>query len=306
MNPRSPPADSDVNIVVEGRALTLSRLQKVLWPSVGFAKGDLVDYYRAVAPAILPHLSGRPVTLARFPDGMEGPAWYQSNCRGRPSWMRVKAIRSRTGETLEYCLIEDVPSLLWVANLATIELHPFLWTEMAPERPTALVFDLDPGPPATITECCRVALRLRALLAEHGLESFPKTSGAQGLHVYVPVDVSHSFEETKRFARTIAAALTDSSPNDDVDRVSKSLRRGKVLVDWGQNDPNRSTIAAYSLRAAPIPTVSTPLTWTEVESATEPPRSGHLRFGPRQVLERLDDLGDLFLPVAEPGQRLPT
>jgi bifunctional non-homologous end joining protein LigD len=303
MNPQSADPHPERDIVLEGRALSLARLEKVLWPGDGFTKGDLIDYYRSVAAVILPHLEGRPVTLARFPDGMDGPAWYQSNCRGHPPWMRTREVRARTGETLEYCVINDLPSLVWAANQATIELHPFLWTESSPEQPTAVVFDLDPGAPATITACCRVALRIRALLEEEGLESFPKTSGAHGLHVYVPISVSHGFEDTKPFARRVAAALAEELPDQVVDRPSKSLRRGRVLVDWGQNDVNRSTIAVYSLRAAASPAVSTPLRWEEVEAGSEGD-PGRLRFGPGEVLDRVDALGDVFWPVMQLRQPL--
>jgi bifunctional non-homologous end joining protein LigD len=295
---------SEMEVVVENRPITLSRLDKVLWPETGFTKGDLIEYYRAVAPALLPHLAGRPVTQARFPDGLDGPAWYQINCRGRPPWMRTRAVPTREGGTVEYCVIDDLPSLVWVANQATIELHPLLWTEERPEEPTAAVLDLDPGPPATIVECCRVALRIRSLFLEQGLECFPKTTGAQGLHLYIPLNTPSRFDRAKDFARGVAAALASKWPEEVVDKPSKGLRKGRVFVDWGQNEPNRSTVAAYSLRSTRVPAVSTPLLWDEVKEAVTAGSAGALGFGPAEVLDRLEALGDLFLPVTQLEQRL--
>jgi bifunctional non-homologous end joining protein LigD len=286
-----------VTIGVGGQRVTLSNLDRVLWPATGFTKRAMLDYYRQVAPALLPHLRDRAVTLARFPEGVTGQGWYQANCRGAPAWVRTHEVRGRTGGLLRYCVLDDLPSLMWAANIGTIELHPFLSTVSRPEEPRAVVFDLDPGSPATLADCVPVALGLRERLEP--LRSFPKLSGHKGLHVIVPV-TGATFDDTKSLARGIAAELAATDPSV-TDRSLRSERVGSVLVDWAQNDPNRSLVAPYSLRATPVPSVSAPLTWEEVERL---PSEG-LRFGPEQSLRRLDDLGDPFAEVAEVRQRLP-
>ncbi len=246
----------------------------------------MIEYYRAVAPVLLPHLRRRPLTLWRFPAGVQARGWWQNECRGAPAWLATVTIRGQ-----RFCVVDDVRSLVWVANLGTVELHPFLARAEALDEPTAVVFDLDPGPPAAVVDCSHVALRLRELLAERGLASFPKTSGSAGLHVYVPLNAPHAYRETKAFARSLARALAEELAERIVDRQARALRPGKVLVDWLQNDPTRSTIAPYSLRAMPFPTVSTPLTWEEVESAQ---RDEDLVFTAPEVVERVERLGDLF------------
>ena len=288
----------------EGRRVRLTNLDRVYWPETGFTKSQLLDYYVRVAPALLPHLRGRPLTLRRFPEGVNGLNWYQVQCRGRPEWLPVRVIRGRRGEPLRYCLVNDLPSLVWVANLGTIELHPFLSLAARFDEPTVLVFDLDPGPPAGLIECCAVAVWLRELLDRLGLVSFPKASGSLGLHVYVPLGSGHTFEQTKAFARGVADALAERRPGVVIDRMTRSLRAGKVLVDWLQNDPTRSTVAPYSLRAMPWPTVSTPLDWTEVDAALTTGRAERLVFGPEEVLDRLARVGDLFRLVLELSQQL--
>ncbi|MCA1826453.1 MAG: non-homologous end-joining DNA ligase [Myxococcales bacterium] len=255
----------------------LKNLDKVMYPQAGFTKGDVVAYYRAVAPALLPHLSGRAVTLARFPDGVEGAGWYQSNCpKGAPKTVEVTRAR-----TVRYCLIDDLEALLWAVNLGTLELHPFLAPAADPDRPRAMVLDLDPGPGAGLAHCCEVAMRLRRLLDPD--PSSVKTSGAKGLHVYVPV--SGTYAETKARARELARALPEHLATD---RHELLHREGKVLIDWRQNDPNRSTIAPWSLRATRVPLVSTPLRWEEL---ADPSR---LAFSPAMALERLERDGDPF------------
>jgi bifunctional non-homologous end joining protein LigD len=289
------------DIEIEGRRLSLSNLDKALYPT-GFTKGDLVEYYIRVAPVILPHLAGRPVTLRRFPDGLDGPTWFQTRCRGRPPWMRTAPIRIRRGEVHEYCLIEDRPSLAWAANQAAVELHPFLWRHEQPERPLLAVFDLDPGPPAGLAEACTVALRLRDLLGEAGLRSFAKASGSRGIHVVVPVHADVTFDRTKSFGREVAGQLAGQDPARITDRLEHPAREGRVMVDWRQNDKMRSTVAPYSLRARRRPVVSAPLTWEEVERGTDEPAS--VELSPDTVLHRVAD-GDLFEPVLELSQRLP-
>ena len=280
-------------------AVQLTSLDRVLYPHTGFTKGDLVDYYRAVAPVLVPHLAQRPLTLGRFPAGVEGRGFAQTECRGAPPWLATQPLRLRNGRIRNFCLVNDLPSLLWVANLGTIELHPFLAHGTSPDEPTVLVFDLDPGPPAGLAECCDTALALRELLAESRLASFPKTSGGVGLHVYVPLNSPHTFEQTKQFARAIAERLAAERPEGVTAKPSKIDRAGKVFVDWVQNDPTRSTVSAYSLRAASRPTVSAPLSWEEVAGRQS------LVVGPGDVVERIGRLGDLFAPVLEVRQTLP-
>jgi len=284
-------------IEVEGRALTLSSLDKVLWPQTGFTKGEMLEYYGAVSPALLPHLHGRPLTMGRFPEGVEGRGFAQNECRGRPDWVATEPIRLRNGVVRNYCLVNDLPSLLWVANQGAIELHPYLWASGDP-RPTALVVDLDPAPPAGLAECRAVALAAREVLREHGLESIVKTSGSAGLHLFVPLDGKAGFPETKPFAGFVSEDLAARLPGLVVTRQTRS-RAGTVLVDWLQNDPMRSTVAPYSLRSTRRPQVSTPVSWHEVEAGVP------LVFGPREVLERLKRVGDLFGPVLELRQALP-
>ena len=287
-------------IEVEGRTLTLSSPERVLWPEARFTKADLLDYYTRVAPTLLPHIAGRPLTLGRFPEGVDRYGWYQTQCRGRPEWMRTR----RVG-TQDYCIVDDLPSLLWAANIGGIELHPLLARAERVEEPTLVVFDLDPGPPAGIVECCAVALALREELVEHDLVAFPKTSGSLGLHVYVPLNAPHVYDETKRFARSVAQALAERYPRLVVDRIAKAVRRGKVFVDWGQNDATKSTVAPYSLRGMPWPVASVPVTWDEVEHAAAARRAEDLTFLAPDVLERVERLGDLFAPVLDLAQTLP-
>jgi bifunctional non-homologous end joining protein LigD len=280
---------------------TPTNLDRVLWPAAGFTKGDMLAYYEAVAPALLPHLAGRPLTLGRFPSGIDGPGFATTECRGRPDWMRTVAVPLRSGEVREQCLVDDLPSLLWVANLGSIELHAFPSRPANLEEPAFVVLDLDPGPGTGLAHCCRVALWLRQALAETGLRAMPKTSGGLGIHLYVPLAPGHGFPEAKSFARDQAARLAAERPDAVTDRRERSARSGRVLVDWVPNGPRSLTVAPYSLRAADLPAVSTPVTWEEVESA-DPRR---LRFGPAEVVERTRTLGDVFRPVLELEQRLP-
>jgi bifunctional non-homologous end joining protein LigD len=270
----------------------LKNLDKPLWPS--FTKGEMIEWYRAAAGAILPHLAGRAVTLVRFPDGVNGAGWYQSNCPRGAS--RTTTVTGPSGKTVRYCLIEDLDALVWAANLGTLEFHPFLARADAPDRPHALVLDLDPAPPAGLAECCAVALELRDRLRP--LECFPKTSGAKGLHLYVPLNGTATYAQTKPFARALAQRLAADRPALVADRPLMAARAGKVYIDWGQNDANRSTIAPWSLRATRVPLVSTPLRWEELKE----PRT--LAFTPARALDRLRRDGDLFRPVLELVQRL--
>jgi bifunctional non-homologous end joining protein LigD len=292
-------------VEVDGRTVSITNLDKVLYPDAGFTKGEVIDYYARVADAILPHLRGRAMTLNRFPNGIGAGSFYEKRCPGhRPDWVGTARIEMGS-ETIDFCLCEDRPTLIWLAQLAALELHPSLSLADDPERPTVLAFDLDPGPPAGILECCEVALRLRELFGGLGLKCFPKTSGSKGLQVYAPLEGKATYAETKPFAHAVAKLLERERPDEVVSRMAKKLRRGKVFVDWSQNDRAKTTVAVYSLRARERPTVSTPVAWDEVERASGGGDAGALRFEATQVLERVEERGDLFAPVLELRQPLP-
>jgi bifunctional non-homologous end joining protein LigD len=297
-------------VEVDGRELKLTNLDKVLYPEAGFTKGEMVDYYARVADAIVPHLSGRAVTLRRFPEGVDDldAAFFEKRCpKHRPKW--VKTARVEAGPhagKIDFCVCDSLPTLIWMAQLAAIELHPSLSLSRAPKRPTVLAFDLDPGPPADIVECCRVSLRLREMFDHFGLRCFPKTSGSKGLQVYVPLNNKDtSYEITKPFAKAIAQLLEKQTPDRVVSKMKKVEREGKVFVDWSQNHQRKTTIAVYSLRARERPTASTPLTWEEVEATADGGDGSALAFEAGQVLERIEQHGDLFAPVLELEQKLP-
>jgi bifunctional non-homologous end joining protein LigD len=292
-------------VEVEGRELSVSNLDKVLYPKTGFTKGEVLDYYARISDVLVPHLRGRALTLKRFPNGVEAGSFYEKRCpKHRPDWVPTARIEMGS-ETLDFCLCEDRPTLVWLAQLAALELHPSLSLAKKQEHPTVLAFDLDPGPPAGILECCEVAQRLRELFGELGLECFPKSSGSKGLQVYVPLDGKASYAETKPFAHAIAKLLERERPDDVLSRMAKKLRKGKVFVDWSQNDRAKTTVAVYSLRARERPTVSTPLMWDEVEKAAGKGDAESLRFEAPAVLERVEERGDLFAPVLELSQPLP-
>ncbi len=269
----------------------------------------MVDYYAKVAAAIVPHLAGRALTLRRFPEGVDNTeaAFFEKRCpKHRPPWVRTATVLAgpRAGN-IDFCVCDDLPTLVWMAQLAALELHPSLSLAEKPDRPTVLVFDLDPGPPADVLSCCRVALRLRELFGHFALQCFPKTSGSKGLQVYVPLNAKTSYEETKPFARAIAQLLEKQTPELVVSKMKKVEREGKVFVDWSQNHRRKTTIAVYSLRARERPTVSTPVNWEEVERALERDDAGSLVFETADVLERVQRHGDLFAPVLELKQGLP-
>ena len=297
-----PPARR-VHVEVEGRELSLSNLDKVLYPEVGFTKGQVIDYYTRIAPAVLPHLRDRPLTLKRYPNGVEGGHFYEKQCPShRPDWVRSEPVEL-SSKTIDFCICDDLPTLVWLANLADLELHPSLSKVPDVERPTIMAFDLDPGPGAGLAECCEVAVLLRDALSALGLESFPKTSGSKGIQVYVPlnggeVDYHHG---TKLISNALARHLETAHPKLIVSSQKKELRKGKVLIDWSQNDEHKTTVGVYSLRARERPTVSTPLRWEEVEAGD--PEA--LVFDADDVLARVEEHGDLFAPVAELEQSLP-
>jgi bifunctional non-homologous end joining protein LigD len=286
-----------LEVEVAGRRLSLSNLDKVMYPAVGFTKGQVIDYYTRIAPVVLAHLRDRPLTLKRYPNGVEGGHFYEKRCPPHaPEWVRREDFQG-----IEYCVCDDLPTLVWLANLADLELHPSLSLVEEDLRPTVMAFDLDPGEGAGLPECCEVAFLLREALSQLNLESFPKTSGSKGIQVYVPlnseeVDYDHG---TKPLSKALARHLETQHPKLIVSQQKKELRKGKVLIDWSQNDEHKTTVGVYSLRARERPTVSTPLMWDELED----PES--LVFEAADVLERVDKRGDLFAPVAELRQELP-
>jgi bifunctional non-homologous end joining protein LigD len=304
-------------VEVDGRELKLTNLDKVLYPETGFSKGEVVDYYAKVAPAIVPHLKGRALTLRRFPEGVDDSdaAFFEKRCpKHRPDWVKTAAVEAGPhAGVIDFCVCEDRPTLVWMAQLAAIELHPSLSLAETPDSPSVLAFDLDPGPPADVVDCCRVALRLRELFEHFDLQSFPKTSGSKGLQVYAPLnDDEIAYEAdgedgqgTKPLARAIAQLLEKQTPKEVVSKMKKVERKGKVFVDWSQNHRRKTTIAVYSLRARERPTVSTPVTWEEVEHAAKKGDPDLLVFEAKDVLKRIDEHGDLFEPVLKLKQALP-
>jgi bifunctional non-homologous end joining protein LigD len=297
-----------VEVEVEGRALKLTNLEKVLYPKAGFTKADLIGYYAAVAPVLLPHLRDRPLTLKRYPDGVEGEFFYEKQSPAhRPEWVQTTAVWSgQSRRDIHFILCQDLPTLVWLANLADIELHPSLSLAQEMGRPTTLAFDLDPGPPASIVECCEVAVELREMFDLLGLRAFAKTSGSKGMQVYVPLnDPDVTYEQTKPFAHAVANLLERRRPELVVSEMLKSERRGKVLVDWNQNDEHKTTVNVYSLRAKDRPTVSTPVEWSEIETCRDQADPELLVFDAEAVLARVGERGDLFAEVHSLHQPLP-
>jgi len=300
-------ARTETEIEVAGKRLKLTNLEKVLYPKAGFTKGDVINYYGRVAPVLLPHLKNRALTLKRYPNGVEGEFFYEKRCPPyRPKWVKTAAVWSEGNQrNIDFCLANDLPTLVWAANLADLELHTYLACARAPLKPTMLVFDLDPGPPATIVECCQVGLWLRGIFQSMRLDCYAKTSGSKGLQLYLPLNTPTTFEVTKSFAHQLAEALEKEHPDLVVSRMLKALRKGKVLVDWSQNDDHKTTVCVYSLRAKERPTVSTPVTWDEVEQCLAKKDPEMLVFETTAVLDRVAKHGDLFKPVLEQKQKLP-
>jgi bifunctional non-homologous end joining protein LigD len=295
-----------LEVSIDERRLSLSNLDKLLYPQAGFTKGHVIDYYTRIAPVLLPHLRDRPLTLKRYPNGVEGGHFYEKRCPShRPDWVRVAPVWSGRNEgDINYCVADDLATLVWLANLADLEMHTPLARASDIEAPTLVAFDLDPGPPATIVECARVALELREAFAHLGLEAFPKTSGSKGMQVYLPLNTPGvTWDDTKTFAMHLAQLLERRDRELVISDMKRSLRPGKVFVDWSQNDRHKTTVNVYSLRAMENPTVSTPLSWDEVD---EMAGSGEaLSFTAPEVLARVEELGDLFSPVQTLEQELP-
>src|SRR5438445_8843147 len=294
-------------LVVEGKKLAVSNLNKVLYPKVGFTKGQVIDYYIRIAPVLLPHLRDRPLTMKRYPNGVDAEFFYEKNCPShRPKWVQTAKVWSEgNNRIMHYCLAQDLPTLVRAANLADLELHTSLARKRDVARPTMMVFDLDPGAPADIVQCCQVGLWLRGLLTRMKLKSFAKTSGSKGLQVYVPLNTAVTFDQTKDLSRSLAQHLETDHAELVTSNMSKAARKGKVFVDWSQNDEHKTTICVYSLRAREEPTVSTPVAWNEVENCLKKKNADLLRFRSDQVLARVEKRGDLFEPVEELKQKLP-
>jgi bifunctional non-homologous end joining protein LigD len=293
-----------ITVDVDGRHLTLSNLGKVLYPDAGFAKGEVIDYYSRIAPVLLPHLIDRPLTVKRYPNGVDQSFFFEKNApRGTPSWVRTVRLpapgSTKNREEIDYIVVEELPTLVWLANLAALELHVPQWRvprRARKPRTDLVVFDLDPGPPATIAECCEVAVRLRALLEGDGLHPVAKTSGSKGMQVSAPIEVT-DMELPSEYAHAVAKRLEREMPDLVVSKMAKALRPEKIFVDWSQNNPAKTTVAPYSLRAKATPTVSTPLTWAEVE------KGGQLSFTAGEVLDRVAEHGDLFGSVLDDANR---
>src|SRR6266513_4644674 len=294
-------------LVVGGKKLGVSNLNKVLYPKAGFTKGQVIDYYIQIASVLLPHLRDRPLTMKRYPNGVDAEFFYEKNCPShRPKWVQTAKVWSEGNQRImHYCLANDLPTLVWAGNLADLELHTSLSRKNNIERPTMIVFDLDPGAPADIVQCCQVGIWLRDLLTKMKLKSWAKTSGSKGLQVYVPLNTPVSYEDTKALSRSLAQYLERDHPDRVTSNMSKALRKAKVFVDWSQNDEHKTTICVYSLRAREEPTVSTPVTRNEVENCLKKKKTELLKFRSDQVLARVEKLGDLFEPVEKLKQKLP-
>ena len=294
-------------LIVEDRKIQVSNLDKVLYPKVGFTKGQVIDYYIRIAPMLLPHLKDRPLTMKRYPDGVEGEFFYEKNCpTHRPKWVKTARVWSESNNRMmNYCLAQDLPTLVWAANLADLELHTSLARKSNIKRPTMMVFDLDPGAPADIVQCCQVGIWLSDLLLKMKLKSFAKTSGSKGLQVYVPLNSLVTFDQTKDLSRALAQHLETNHDDLVTSNMSKAVRKEKVFVDWSQNDEHKTTICVYSLRAKEEPTVATPITWDEVQNCLKKKEAGLLKFRSEKILARVEKLGDLFEPVEKLKQKLP-
>ena len=290
-------------IKINGEKLKLTNLNKVLYRKTGFTKGQVIDYYKNVSSYILPHLKDRPITLKRFPNGVENDFFYEKQCPSfKPDWLKTL---EKGQMSKNYCLINDLPSLIWIANLASIELHTLLVTKENVSRPTMLVFDLDPGQPATLLNCLEISLIMRDMLSGLGLKCFAKTSGGKGLHFYLPLNTEVTYDQTKFFAKAVAQVMEKNYPDRIVSKMDKSIRKGKVFIDWSQNTQHKTTVCVYSLRAQPTPTVSMPVSWEQVEKAITEKNAESLIYDPAQALETLKKQGDIFAEVLTLKQKLP-
>lgn len=293
-------------VKIEGHSLSLSNLNKPLYPG-GFSKGQLIDYYIRIAPHMLPHLRDRPITFKRYPNGVEGGFFFEKNCsQYRPKWVRTAIVGyGEDNKPIEHCMLRGEAELAWAANVAAIEIHTSLARRQRIDRPTMIAFDLDPGPGTDIIECCRIALDLREMLRELSLECLVKTSGGKGLHLYVPINTATTYEKTQPFARALATHMAEREPGRITAIMAKVQRKGKVYIDWAQNMRHKTTVCVYSMRARPEPSVSTPVSFEEVEKAFKKKEPERLVFGPEDVLKRVEELGDLLEPALTLKQKLP-
>jgi bifunctional non-homologous end joining protein LigD len=300
--------DDRILVQVDGQELELSNLDKVLYPAAGFTKGEVIDYYTRISAVLLPHVRDRALTRIRYPNGVEGPFFFEKNApAGTPRWVRLERLpapgSSMGREMLDYVVADDLPTLVWLANLAALELHTPQWRVGA--DPDLMVIDLDPGAPAGLRECCQVAVLIRERLAEDDLVAYPKTSGRKGMQLSCPIAGTQPSDEVSAYAHRIAAELERASPRTITSKMAKRLRPGKVFIDWSQNNAAKTTVAPYSLRAQAAPTVSTPLTWDEVEAAAAGEPGAVRQFRATEVLERVDEYGDLLEDLLTPGPELP-
>ncbi|MEU1602285.1 non-homologous end-joining DNA ligase [Micromonospora matsumotoense] len=298
-----------VRVEVDGRALDLSNLDKVLYPEAGFTKGEVIDYYTRIAPVLLPHLADRALTRIRFPNGVTGGSFFEKNApAATPDWVRTETLpvpgSSKGRETIDYVVADDLPTLVWLANLAALELHTPQWRIGA--HPDLMVVDLDPGPPATLRQCCQVAILMRDRLTLDGVQAYPKTSGKKGMQLCCPISATQDAEVVSGYARRIAQELAQAHPALIVSKMAKNLRPGKVFIDWSQNNAAKTTVAPYSLRAQSVPAVSTPLTWDEVEAGAAGKRPSVKPYLAGEVLRRVEQWGDLLAPLLDGGPELPT
>ena len=288
------------------REVPVSNQDKIFYPKTGFTKGEVIEYYRSISPVLLPHLKGRAITLKRYPNGVDGSFFYEKQCPSHaPAWIKTTPVERADGTVIDYCLLDDLPPLLWAVNLANLEIHPFMHRASAPTHPTALVFDLDPGPPADVLQCAQVAIWIRDLFDRLGLKSLVKTSGSKGLQLIVPLNNRSTYATTKPFAQAVAAALSYQFPDLVTDAMKKCQRSGKVFIDWSQNDDKKTTVGVYSLRAKDRPFVSTPLTWIELEEALRRKAPQRLVFLASDVLKRVSRHGDLYSDALTLKQKLP-
>jgi bifunctional non-homologous end joining protein LigD len=294
-------------VAIEGRDLELSNLDKVMYPAAGFTKGEVIDYYTRIAPVMLPHLADRAVTRIRFPNGVDGLHFFEKNKpAGTPDWVRLATLpvpgSTMSRETIDFVVVDDLPTLVWLANLAALELHTPQWRVGA--DPDLLVVDLDPGAPAGLRECCAVAVLMRDRLAADGVAAYPKTSGKKGMQLCCPISGSQGAEVVSAYAKKVAEELQAMVPGSITARMAKAVRPGKIFIDWSQNNAAKTTVTPYSLRAQELPTVSTPLTWDEVEAVgtgAEEPR----HYRPGEVLDRVAEHGDLLADLLTPGPEVP-
>jgi bifunctional non-homologous end joining protein LigD len=287
--------------------LQISNPDKVLYPRTGFTKADVIAYYTGIAETILPYLRDRPLTLKRYPDGVDKPFFYEKHCPDyRPDFVQTVNVDSQRNEGgISYCTVRDAATLIWVANLASLELHVLLFRADRPHRPTMIVFDLDPGAPANVLDCARVALDFREMLIHFGLECFVKTSGSKGLHIMVPLNSQVNFEQSKPMAHALAMLMEKADPKRVTTNMKRDLRAGKVFIDWSQNDEHKTTVCAYSLRGTPNPSVSTPISWAHLTRALKAADAKAFVFTPKQVLDRVKRKGDLLQPLLKTKQKLP-